>query len=139
MKPVVTVRTVKRIAPVVLLGLAACAPSARADEALQCDDKRIIAKLNSGYSNPENIASKRIDKPREMGYGSPPAALKAMFDKARYCEANVVLANGGSDTIYYRLNVLKGGKVQDWVEPCFKKLNDKSMLADGCVDHRPGK
>jgi hypothetical protein len=113
--------------------------TALADEALPCDDKRIIARLNSGYSNPEGIAKTRIDKPRELAYGLAPTASRDGFEKARYCEANVVLSNGEADTIYYRLNVLKGGKAQDWVEPCFGKSNAKSMLADGCVDHRPQK
>jgi hypothetical protein len=119
--------------------LALAAGPALADEALACDNKRIVSQLNNGYSNPEGVAKTRIDAPREVGHGLPPAQARVAFEKSRYCEANVVLANGGTDTIYYRLNVMKGGKAQDHVEPCFKKLNAKSMLADGCVDHRPAK
>lgn len=130
-------RTSITIALTMTIGLAAL--PAAADDALACDDKRIIAKLNSGYSNPDNIAKTRIDKPREVAYGLPPALARATFEKSRYCEANVVLGNGDTDTIYYRMNVMKGGKAQDWVEPCFKKLNAKGQMADGCVDHRPAK
>jgi hypothetical protein len=110
-----------------------------AGEALLCDNARIVSKLKSGYSNPENVAAARIDTPREIAYGAPPAGARIAFEKSRYCEANVVLANGQTDTIYFRLNVINGGKVQDWVEPCYKRLHDKSMLSDGCVDHRPKK
>lgn len=119
--------------------LAFASLSAAADEALPCDNKRIVAQLNNGYSNPERVAKARIDLPREVGYGSPPANATSVFEKSRYCEANVALSNGDKDTIYYRLNVIKGGKAQDHVEPCFKKLNAKSMLSDECVDHRPKK
>lgn len=121
------------------VSLAIVSLSAAADEALSCDNKRIVAQLNNGYSNPEGVAKARIDAPREVGYGLPPANARIVFEKSRYCEANVALSNGDKDTIYYRLNVIKGGKAQDHVEPCFKKLNAKGMLSDGCVDHRPVK
>lgn len=120
--------------------LALASLSAAAEEALPCDNTRIISQLNNGYHNPEGVPPKaRIDKPREVSYGLPPANARLFFEKSRYCEVNVALSNGDKDTIYYRLNVVKGGKAQDHVEPCFKKLNAKSMLSDNCEEHRPGK
>jgi hypothetical protein len=118
--------------------LALVSLSAAADEALPCDDKRILIKLSNGYTKAEGVKA-RIDKPREVGYGLPPPNARIAFEKSRYCEANVALSNGDTDIAYYRLNIIKGGKAQDWVEPCFKKHNAKSMLSDGCVEHRPGK
>ena len=126
-----------------LIFLAACLASlsgpAHAGEALMCDDKRIVLKLQNGYTSPDGKASVTIDSPREVAYGLPPESARSAFEKARYCEAKVSLGNGQTDTAYYRLNVMKGGKTQDWVEPCFLNLNAKGPVNDGCVDHRPPK
>lgn len=114
-------------------------PVAALSNSRGCYEPCIVARLTNGYPNPEGVAKARIDKPREVGYGMPPVNARIAFEKSRYCEANVALSNGDTDIAYYRLNIIKGGKAQDWVEPCFKKLNAKSMLSDGCVEHRPGK
>ena len=110
---------------------------AQAGDALMCDDKRILVKLQSGYSSPDGETSVRIEAPRELAYGLPPPAARTAFEKARYCEARVVLGSGETDMAYYRLNVMKGGKTQDWVEPCFLKINAKGPMSDACADHRP--
>ena len=70
-------------------------------------------QLNTAYSNPEGVAKTRIDAPREIADGLPPAWARVAFEKSRYREANVVLANGSTDTIHYRLDVMKGGKAQE--------------------------
>jgi hypothetical protein len=110
--------------------------AASAADALKCDDRKIVTKLQSGYTPPASGMKFKFEDIREVGYGAPPKIAAATFEKSRYCQARIVLDSGVTDMAYYRLNVLKGGTVQDWVEPCFKMSNDKGMK-DGCVDSRP--
>jgi hypothetical protein len=120
------------------IGLVLTAAGARADEALPCDHPKILIKLQNGYTPADANMQFKVADVHEVAYGAPPKLAAAVMDKSRYCEARIALANGKSDPVYYRLNVLKGGIAQDWVEPCFKSLNDK-VMKDGCVDDRPPK
>lgn len=137
MNPLLTITLI--LAPIA--GAATFAPPARAADPLACTDERVMQRIGAQYAAAEEMSAAlkarpalrlaAIVEPREVGSADRPAALNqyatatTYIAASRYCRGRAEPEAGDSETIYWRVDLMKDGE-------------DESIRIDFCsVRHDP--
>ena len=111
-----------------------------------CTDTKELKGIKKGYEFLEeqggNLKVKEITGVKELGLGSPPPGVNQYATKTTYavssrsCEATVLLSDGKTDSIYWRMDYLveaKGHSIN--VDSCSLRHD---LVDTKCQRHRKG-
>jgi hypothetical protein len=127
-------------------GMAAYASGGSAPELPACTDEGYLATIGEQYTFAEAVRGikrtiSQVQEIEEIGFGVPPASAdqyatdENVIAASRYCQATVVLDNGETDTLLWRLDDMRDGDDRSVHYDHCSARHDP--FGDDCADYRP--